>query len=114
MQYAGDLFADEAVQFVEAHRGEPFFLYYALTMPHANNERSRELGDGQEVPDYGEFASRDWIDPHKGQAAMIARIDGYVGRLVDKLTELGLERKHAGAVQQRQRPAQGRRPRIRS
>lgn len=92
VQYAGDLFADEALKFVEAHKAEPFFLYYALTMPHANNERSRELGDGQEVPDYGEFASRDWTDPQKGQAAMIARLDGYVGRLVDKLQEIGLDR----------------------
>jgi arylsulfatase A-like enzyme len=92
VQYAGDLFADEAVQFVEKHRDGPFFLYYALTMPHANNERSRELGDGQEVPDYGDYAARDWIDPHKGQAAMITRLDGYVGRLLDKLAELGIDR----------------------
>jgi arylsulfatase A-like enzyme len=91
VQYAGDLFADEAIKFVESHRNEPFFLYYALTMPHANNERSRVLGDGQEVPDYGEFAGRDWISPHKGQAAMVERVDAYVGRLLDKLKELDLD-----------------------
>jgi uncharacterized sulfatase len=92
VQYAGDLFADEAVKFVEKHRDGPFFLYYALTMPHANNERARELGDGQEVPFYGRYADRDWYPPLKGQAAMITRLDGDVGRLLDKLKELGLDR----------------------
>ena len=53
VKYAGDLFAEEALAFVEQHRERPFFLYLALVVPHANNERSRALGDGQEVPDYG-------------------------------------------------------------
>ena len=44
VKYAGDLFAEEALAFVEQHRERPFFLYLALVVPHANNERSRELG----------------------------------------------------------------------
>ena len=89
--YAGDLFADEAVKFVKRNREHPFFLYLALTVPHANNERSRELGDGQEVPDYGPYADREWPAPLKGQAAMITRMDAQVGRLLKTLAELGLE-----------------------
>ncbi|MGE0760159.1 MAG: arylsulfatase [Pirellulaceae bacterium] len=88
--YADDLFADEAVRFVTENRERPFFLYWSLVVPHANNERTRELKDGAEVPDYGPYADRDWPAPDKGQAAMITRLDGYVGRLLDTLKRLGL------------------------
>jgi arylsulfatase A-like enzyme len=90
-QYATDLFFEEAETFISRHQGRPFFLYLALTVPHANNERSRMLGDGQEVPDYGAYADRDWSDATKGQAAMISRMDTAVGRLMRHLRALGLE-----------------------
>lgn len=88
--FADDLFADEALRYVESHVNEPFFLYWSLVIPHANNERTRELRDGAQVPDYGPYADRDWPNPDKGQAAMITRLDGYIGRLLAKLRELGL------------------------
>lgn len=88
--YADDLFADEAVRFVTENRAQPFFLYLSFVVPHANNERARGLGDGAEVPDYGPYASRDWPKQDKGQAAMVSRLDGYVGRLIDTLRALGL------------------------
>jgi arylsulfatase A-like enzyme len=91
IQYADDLFRDEAVRFVEDHRHEPFFLDLSFVVPHANNERSKELGDGQEVPDYGPYADRDWHSSLKGQAAMITRMDQHIGTLLDKLHELGLD-----------------------
>ena len=93
VQYAGDLFASEAASFIERHaRNErPFFLYYALTVPHANNERSRALGDGQEVPDYGPYADKDWTPQNKGQAAMITRMDRQIGELFAQLKKLNLD-----------------------
>jgi arylsulfatase A-like enzyme len=93
VQYAGDLFADEALAFVARHRDRPFFLYLALVVPHANNERSRVLGDGQEVPDYGPYADRDWHSSLKGQAAMITRMDRQIGELLAKLAELGIDQR---------------------
>ena len=60
-------------------------------MPHANNERARALGDGQEVPDYGPYATRDWADPLKGQAAMITRMDRRIGDLLEQLKRLGID-----------------------
>ncbi len=89
--YAGDVFAEEAQAFVERHKDRPFFLYYAVTAPHANNERARALGDGQEVPDYGIYKDKDWSAPNKGQAAMITRLDAQVGRLFARLKQLGLD-----------------------
>lgn len=90
--YADDLFADEALKFVARHQDQPFFLYWNMVIPHANNERNRELGDGAHVPDYGLYEKKDWPVQDKGQAAMITRIDSYVGRILDRLVELGLEK----------------------
>jgi len=90
-QYSHDLFAQEALDFVEKHQAEPFFLYLALTIPHANNERGRVMGDGMEVPSYESYADEDWPQPMKGHAAMITRMDRDVGRLLRKLRELGLD-----------------------
>lgn len=91
IDYSHDLFATEAVDFLRTHRDETFFLYLALTIPHANNEGSRLTGNGAEVPDYGPYADKDWPDADKGQAAMITRMDGDVGRILDLLDELGIE-----------------------
>lgn len=93
VQYAGDLFATEAASFIEHHASDerPFFLYYALTVPHANNERSRALGDGQETPDYGLYADKDWTPQNKGQAAMITRMDRQIGELFAQLKKLNLD-----------------------
>ncbi len=88
--FADDLFADAAMKFVSENKARPFFLYWSMVIPHANNERSSRLGDGAHVPDYGPYADRDWPPQDKGQAAMIARLDGYVGRMLEHLKTLGL------------------------
>lgn len=88
--YADDLFAEEAIQFVKANRSKPFFLYWSMVVPHANNERNRELKNGAEVPDFGPYADKDWPDPDRGQAAMVSRLDSYVGRMLATLRELEL------------------------
>ena len=44
-----------------------------------------------EVPDYGQYADRDWPNPEKGFAAMISRMDGDVGELMKLLKELNLD-----------------------
>ena len=89
--YASDLFFDEARDFIARSKTRPFFLYLALTVPHANNERARVLGDGQEVPSYGPYSDQPWPDVQKGQAAMITRMDARVGDLIAQLKTLGLD-----------------------
>jgi arylsulfatase A-like enzyme len=88
VEYSYDLMEQEALQFVEQNRKGPFFLYLAVTLPHANNEGGK---NGMEVPDYGVYADKDWPEPDKGRAAMITRLDRGVGRLMQKLKDLGLE-----------------------
>lgn len=90
VQFADDLFADAALQFVVQNKSRPFFLYWCMVIPHANNERTRDLKNGAEVPDFGAYADKDWPDPDKGQAAMVSRMDGYVGRMLAALREQGL------------------------
>lgn len=93
VEYSHDLIAAEAMKWLRENKEGPFFLYLALTIPHANNEATKALKNGQEVPDYGEYAARDWPDPEKGQAAMITRMDRDVGRVLDLLKELGVAEK---------------------
>lgn len=88
--FADDLLTDEALKFVSQHQSKPFFLYWSMIIPHANNERTKDLGNGANVPDFGPYAKEDWPDQDKGQAAMISRMDSYVGRMLDHLQLLGL------------------------
>ena len=91
LDYSHDLFASEALRFVDGNKAGPFFLYLALTIPHANNEGRRLVGDGQEVPGYGIYENEDWTNQDKGQAAMITRMDGDVGRLLERLKQHGID-----------------------
>ena len=92
IDYTHDLFVKEAIEFIRNHKQGPFFLYVPLTIPHANNEGTRMTGNGAEVPDYGVYANRDWPDQDKGQAAMISRMDRDVGRVLDCLKDLGIDK----------------------
>ena len=88
VQYSHDLFAIEALSFVERHHEDPFFLYLAFTIPHANNEAK---GEGMEVPSHVPYTDESWPDPQKGHAAMITRMDSDIGRLFEKLKALGID-----------------------
>lgn len=88
VDYVPDLVTQEALAFVESNRDRPFFLYYALNVPHANNEGG---SNGMEVPSHGEFEQRDWPKPEKGFASMIRNLDRDVGRLIAKLKECKID-----------------------
>lgn len=92
-QYAHDLFTSEALSFVDKHKDGPFFLYLAYTIPHANNERTRADGNGQEVPSDAPYSDKPWSQPHKNFAAMVTRMDRDVGALRKRLKQLDLDRK---------------------
>ena len=91
LAYAGDLFAKEAIEFIAKNEARPFFLYLSVIVPHANNERARALGDGNEVPDFGIYSDRPWNDSQKGHAAMITRLDTQIGELLAELKRRGLD-----------------------
>lgn len=80
--YSPDLITDETVAFIEANKDRPFFCYAAWTLPHGLYE----------IPDTSEFEDRPWSENVKKHAAMIARFDADLGRLIAKLEELGLSK----------------------
>jgi arylsulfatase A-like enzyme len=88
--FADDLFAEEALRFVTEERDRPFFLAWCPTIPHVNNERQQHDGDGVDAPDLGPYADRAWPQPDRGHAALITRLDGSVGRLLERLRAGGL------------------------
>lgn len=88
--YSLDVLEAEALNFIVKNRGNSFFLYYALNMPHANNEAGYFTGNGMEVPSYGQFADKNWPDPEKGFAESVTLIDKTVGKIEAKLQELGI------------------------
>jgi arylsulfatase A-like enzyme len=88
VDYAAALIADEALAFVKRQsKDRPFFLYYAPTLPHANNEGAP---DGSEDPDRSQFAAKPWPAVEIGFASMVARLDRDVGKLLAQLEAQGL------------------------
>lgn len=92
-EYAHDLFSERALGFLDKQpSGRPFFLHVCYTIPHANNEVGRDTGNGMDVPSDAPYTTRDWPQPEKNFAAMITRMDRDVGRLMDQLKKMGVDR----------------------
>jgi len=81
--YAQNLIANETLDWVRQNKDRPFFLFYAVTLPHGRHE----------IDDLGEYAARDWTPTQKAYAAQVTRLDRDVGRLLDLIQELGLDEK---------------------
>jgi arylsulfatase A-like enzyme len=90
VEYSPDLIHREALDFIDRNRDKRFFLYLASTLPHANNEAKNK---GMEISDYGEFKDKDWPDPEKGRAAMIALLDKQLGEVLARLKKHGIDEK---------------------
>jgi arylsulfatase A-like enzyme len=88
VDYSHDLFAEEGLGFIERNKSRPFFLYFAVTIPHANNEAKAK---GMEVPTNEPYSKENWPEPQKNMAAMMARLDADIGRLFQKLKDLGID-----------------------
>ena len=97
VDYAPKLIADRLIDYIRragTNNSKPFFAYYALNIPHANNEAGGEkrIGfDGMRVPDWGSHANLDIPDQEKGFARMIDYIDKDVGRIISVLDELKID-----------------------
>jgi arylsulfatase A-like enzyme len=82
--YLADFLTDRAVDFIERHQAEPFFLYLPHFGVHAPHEAKQELID--------RFKSKPPAGGHRDPtyAAMIASVDESVGRVLATLDKLGL------------------------
>ncbi|MGB0774308.1 MAG: arylsulfatase [Akkermansiaceae bacterium] len=96
--YAPDLINKEALEFIEKNHKQPFFLYYATIIPHV------ALQVPEDDPALAEYrkkwpnekpyiGNRGYIPnktPHATYAAMITRMDRYIGNIIAKLKKLGV------------------------
>ena len=87
--FSNDLFCNEAITFINNHQKNPFFLYLPFTIPHDNDEAPE--GHRNEVPSLGIYENENWTPDEKAYAAMITRLDSYVGTILSKLKELKLD-----------------------
>lgn len=105
--YSADLIHEKALEFMEdaVKEGKPFFMWYPTTIPHAelivpqDSIIRKFIGKYPETPYHGEdygnprfriggYCSQEY--PHATFAAMVTRLDVYVGQIVEKLKELGV------------------------
>ena len=86
-QYIPDLLTKAALNFVQNNqpdqfnRFRPFFLLLHYSIPGAGNGP---------VPTDAPYSEQPWPQPQKNKAAMITRLDGYVGQLLEQLQKLNL------------------------
>ena len=104
--YSPDLIHKAAIEFIEKNKNGPFFLFYPTTIPHAelfakekylkifrgkfNPEKSFRGTDGGPSFRLGPYGSQP--EAHAAFAAMVTELDDYVGEILEKLEELGLEK----------------------
>lgn len=84
-EYAPELINDFALHFITKHRAQPFFLYYPMILTHSPFQPTPDGADWDPALQ-GEKGRRDV----KHFADMTAYADKMVGRVVDKLDELGI------------------------
>ena len=95
-QYSFDLMMDESVKFIRENRDNPFFLYFAPTIPHVSlqvpdDSLSEFENSFEETPYKGEKGYLPQQKPRAAYAAMISRLDKGVGKIISLLKELKLE-----------------------
>ncbi|CCH52953.1 sulfatase [Fibrisoma limi BUZ 3] len=91
--YSNDLFTKEGLQFIARPHKKPFYLYLSYTLPHNNGEAPKDqrfqaptLAPYDNEPPGGPA----WTPLEKNYAATIARMDDYVGQIMDALKKQGL------------------------
>ncbi|MEM7573873.1 MAG: arylsulfatase [Bacteroidota bacterium] len=88
VDYSNDLIWEEALGFIQESKEDPFFLYWATTIPHDNGEAP--IGQRFEVPDGARYLEEDWTADEQQYAALVEHLDTQVGELLAALEELGI------------------------
>ncbi len=95
--YAPDHINARVLDFIREHRDEPFFCYYPTIIPHValhvpDEDLAPYLAEKWNDPPFTRDKSgyTPHFTPRAAYAAMITRMDTYVGRVLDLLDELGI------------------------
>lgn len=103
--YSAEVIHKQSLRFIENNRSKPFLMFYTTTIPHAElfaKEEYMQKFRGKFDPEkafkgtddgptfrLGPYGSQP--DGHAAFAAMVTQLDDYVGEILSKLKELGLE-----------------------
>ncbi len=92
--YSIDMMGKKAVQFIADQKSKPYFLYYALTLPHLAlqvppDELVLYKGKFKETPYLGDKNYCPVKYPRATYAAMITYLDKMVGEIVNQVEVLG-------------------------
>jgi arylsulfatase A len=95
--YSHDAFEREALQYIADHAEQPFFLYLPFIIPHVAlqvpDDALNEYKGKWDDPAYeGKQGYLPHAHPRAAYAAMVTRLDRTVGRILDKLAELKLDK----------------------
>lgn len=99
-EYSHDRIAEEALDFIDSHAAEPFFLYVPFTIPHAEINAPADAfepyldANGESIFPETPFPGAHYGPqpmPHAAYAAMVTRMDRDVGRILDRLREHGID-----------------------
>ena len=81
--YAQNLIQKDVLDWVRMQKDRPFFLFYAVTLPHGSYT----------VDSLGDYENREgWTKLQRTYAAMVTRLDSDVGTLLALLKELNIDR----------------------
>jgi arylsulfatase A-like enzyme len=84
--YSADLIHRHALQFLRQQKTKPFFLFLAYTLPHAQLEGPHDSIYQHYLAQFPETGAH----PHASYAAMVTRLDHYVGEIIQQVREQGL------------------------
>ena len=98
-QYSGDLIHQEALEWLDLQQpGQPFYGLFTYTLPHAELYQPNDsilqayeqmFCDDKDFGGVGRYHATEHV--HAQFAAMITRLDAYVGEIMAKLKEKGLD-----------------------
>jgi arylsulfatase A-like enzyme len=81
-EYLTDRLTRHAMEFIDNHRTEPFFLYLAYNAPHTPLQADIK---------YREIFKDLVNEPNRIYAGMVSSIDENIGKILTKLSELGID-----------------------
>ena len=89
--YSQTLFTQKALNFIEQNKRQPFFIYFAVVIPHDNGEAPKGKTHS-DIPWFAPYKNMPWTEEEKGYAAMVTYLDSEVGKIVKKLKSKGLDK----------------------
>jgi arylsulfatase A-like enzyme len=89
-EYTHHNFTKKALSFIDQNKQKPFFLYLAYTLPHFS-DFDKNTPETLIVPSDEPYSNKDWPQVEKNYASMVNMIDADVGKIIERIKDLGLD-----------------------